>query len=679
MDPQAGQLINNKYRLVRLIGDGGMGTVWESNHELLGTSVALKFLHSNLARRKGLVDRFLQEAQVSARIKSSHVVRVSDVDRPADGLAFMVMELVEGKTLQLLYEELHDRGEKLGYGGAFEMMLQLMEGVSAAHRLGIVHRDLKPDNVMLSKDSKGRTVVKILDFGIAKLKASGEIDKGLTRPGVVMGTPEYMAPEQAFSADRVDGRADVFSLGVMFFEMLSGRRPVGGDNAHSIAAQYLEGQVPKLRDLKPTVALELAAAVHKAMGAKPEDRFDSVDEFQAAIEPFAPEGTWPRTPVSPETIVENDAKQKRLAKEALAKAGEPVAKTVPPEHAPFGSARDDSPPTRGVATEKEGAPAPLTTDEKESADAAGDEAGAAEGADESDDRGEPRGDEAKDAQGHVLGAGTDEHWPLAPAKGAPKDAPADEASDGGDDQEQAAAEQAAAASPVPVDPDRPGGTMVGDTKIPSTAEAHPLRDGAGGTFDGGYPGAPSFVAQDRTHGGMMAPGRARAQRSGPSIVSILGIAALLSGVVVGGVYLAHRASREEDAGNDPPQRHQADVIPANVKTTRTVDTPPPSKIPANVVPPSSPVKPATPSSGTPLQPNSNPNKPPPGAPSGDPWILPSALPPVPGLPAPPQFPGLPFPGQPSPPPPSQPQPPPPVVPPPPPDGPVLPRMPHPHH
>ena len=290
MEPQTGQLINNKYRLVRLIGDGGMGSVFEARHELLGTTVALKFLHTALSRRKGLVERFLQEAQVSARIRSAHVVHVQDVDRTSEGLAYMVMEYVEGTTLQELYEQLYRQGKRLTYGDAFHLMLQLLAGVGAAHKMGIVHRDLKPDNVMLTHDGTTTKLVKILDFGIAKLRASGEMDRGLTKPGVVMGTPEYMAPEQAFSADKVDARADIFSLGVMFYEMLAGRRPVGGENAMAIAAQYLEGNITQLRTLVPTIAPALARAVHRAMASRPEARFESVAEFRAALMPFAPEG-----------------------------------------------------------------------------------------------------------------------------------------------------------------------------------------------------------------------------------------------------------------------------------------------------------------------------------------------------------------------------------------------------
>ena len=325
MDPQVGQLINNKYRLVRLIGDGGMGSVFEARHELLGTTVALKFLHQALTRRKGLVERFEQEAQVSARIKSPHVVTVSDVDRTSDGLSYMVMEYLEGETLQSKYERLYQEGKRLSYGDAFDYILQMLEGVSAAHRLGIVHRDLKPDNVMLEPDGKGGDMVKILDFGIAKLKASGEVDRGLTRPGVVMGTPEYMAPEQASGADRVDGRADVFSLGVMFFEMLAGRRPVGGDNAHAIAAQYLEGTIAQLIDLCPTLAPNLAKAVHKAMGAKPDERFDSVDAFRDAIAPYAPDGPGSMARSSSSAELDDTAQGTRPSA---------VPPTVPPEMGP---------------------------------------------------------------------------------------------------------------------------------------------------------------------------------------------------------------------------------------------------------------------------------------------------------------------------------------------------------
>jgi len=286
MSPRVGQVVNNKYRLLRHIGDGGMGSVFEARHETLGTTVALKFLHLEFSRREGLVQRFLQEARASAQIQSPHVVRVSDVDQTGEGDVFIVLEYLEGRTLQAVYEELYRAGRRLSYADALDYATQVLDGVEAAHAAGIVHRDLKPDNVMLTVDPKGAPLLKLLDFGIAKLRAIGGAP-GLTRPGVLMGTPEYMAPEQTSSAGSVDARADIFSLGVMIFEMLAGQRPVGGEDPHELAAAYRNGGISKLADLVPGVAPELAAAVHRAMEPRPEDRFASVAELHAAVEPFA--------------------------------------------------------------------------------------------------------------------------------------------------------------------------------------------------------------------------------------------------------------------------------------------------------------------------------------------------------------------------------------------------------
>lgn len=336
MRPQVGQVINNKYRLVRVIGDGGMGSVYEARHEVLGTTVALKFLHPELSRRAGLVQRFLQEARVSAQIQSPHVVRVSDVDQVPAGQPFLVMEYVDGKSLQTLYEDLYNAGQRLAYGDALEYACQMLEGVEAAHRAGVVHRDLKPDNVMVTKNPKGEPLLKLLDFGIAKLKVSGEMDRGLTRPGVIMGTPEYMAPEQAYSADAVDVRADIFSLGVIIFEMLAGRRPVGGDEPQQIASAYLEGHIAQLSDLAPHVSPELAKVVHRAMGPKPADRYDTLADFRAALQPFAAAAHAPSagaaTPHPGSVVAANNS-----TTVPPAGAPSPIPKTLPPTD-------DDAPP-----------------------------------------------------------------------------------------------------------------------------------------------------------------------------------------------------------------------------------------------------------------------------------------------------------------------------------------------
>src|SRR5262249_38613561 len=173
-----------------------------------------------LAKKELLVRRFVQEAQLSAGIKSTHVVQVTDIDQSSDGFAYLVMELLHGESLQTILE----RDKKLPTNVALDYTMQILAGLEAAHERGIVHRDLKPDNVFVVPTPRG-PLVKLLDFGIAKLRTSKEFQIGLTRPGVMMGTPEYMAPEQAFSADSVDARADVYSVGAILYEMLAGVRP----------------------------------------------------------------------------------------------------------------------------------------------------------------------------------------------------------------------------------------------------------------------------------------------------------------------------------------------------------------------------------------------------------------------------------------------------------------------
>jgi serine/threonine-protein kinase len=595
MDPQVGQLISNKYRLVRLIGDGGMGSVFEARHELLGTTVALKFLHSQLARRKGLVERFLQEARVSARIKSPHVVKVSDVDRTPEGLAYMVMEYVEGDTLQTLYEKNYRKGVRVSYSEAFDVFLQMIDGVGAAHALGIVHRDLKPDNVILSKDAKGKLLVKILDFGIAKLKASGEVDRGLTRPGVVMGTPEYMAPEQAFSADRVDARADIFSLGVMFFEMLAGRRPVGGDNAHAIAAQYLEGRIARLNDLAPAIDIELADAVHKAMSAKPDERYANVETFRDAVDEFAPGGPTPRSQKMDVALAETTANEGELAAAvagvAQAKGG--VAKTLPPEETftPEPASDDSNPP---AATDEDAMAAAARTADDDETDG--------KGRDEpSSDAGVRAGtDQIPQVEMAALRAGTEAMEPqwTPPHAGT----------------EPTRSDAVLAAS----------GTQVGDAPLARDFAPSPI------------PPVPhNPVVSPATPMGTTAVAPTRSRKRGPSLLSILTLATIVSGLVVGGVYFAHRAQQEEDPGDPLPFDQPT---PTQVAEQPPPDSPPdaPPDSPPDAPPePPPPVAQPTPQPQPGPQPQPRPGPQPQPQPTAqptsqptDPIILPTALPTV---------------------------------------------------
>ncbi len=280
---EVGQVLSSKYKLLRLLGDGGMGSVYEAEHLRLGTHVAIKVLHSDLARRSGLIDRFLQEARVSAQIRSPHVVQVTDVESTHDGIAYLVMELLQGEPLSTLEK----RERTLSVPVACEYTLQILQALEAAHSLGVVHRDLKPDNVFVTFDGT-KPVIKLIDFGIAKLKraegAAGAGQKNLTVAGMMMGTPEYMAPEQAYSATDVDARADLYSVGVMLYEMLSGQTPAQGDDPRIVVLKVERGEVQPLVHLAPNVPPEVAGLVHRAMAPRPELRFSSAAEMRLALE-----------------------------------------------------------------------------------------------------------------------------------------------------------------------------------------------------------------------------------------------------------------------------------------------------------------------------------------------------------------------------------------------------------
>jgi eukaryotic-like serine/threonine-protein kinase len=274
-----GSVLASKYKLVRLLGEGGMGSVYEATHLVLGTRVAVKVLHQDLARRAGLIDRFLQEAMVSARIRSENVVHVLDVERTPEGVAFMVMELLEGEPLSAVL----DRIRRLEEPMACEYARQILCALEAAHALGVVHRDLKPENVFVTYVGE-RPVLKLIDFGIAKLRRTEVGAKNLTVAGVLMGTAEYMAPEQAYSADSVDARADLYAVAVMLYEMLAGSRPVAGDDGRIIALKIERGEVVPLVHALPAVKPELAGLVHRAMAFRRDLRFASATEMRIALE-----------------------------------------------------------------------------------------------------------------------------------------------------------------------------------------------------------------------------------------------------------------------------------------------------------------------------------------------------------------------------------------------------------
>jgi serine/threonine protein kinase len=266
--PEELSLVKGKYRLLRLLGDGGMGQVYEALHEGLGVKVALKFLHPRLSRWPVLVQRFLDEARLAAPIRSPHVVQVLDVDQSEEGLAFIVLELLSGPTLREVLTE-----RRLDEAEARAFVAQLCDGLEAVHQAGIVHRDLKPENVMVTREPSGEPILKLLDFGIARPGGAGEGRSSLS--GAVLGTPGYMAPEQVTAAGAVDARADLFSLGVLLFEMLTGR---------------LLGEAATVAELAPGIAPDLVEVIARATAPCPGDRFATAGELRDAIAPPAPLG-----------------------------------------------------------------------------------------------------------------------------------------------------------------------------------------------------------------------------------------------------------------------------------------------------------------------------------------------------------------------------------------------------
>jgi serine/threonine protein kinase len=239
-------------------------------------------LHPDLGRREALVARFLQEARVSASIRSPHVTQVIDVDQTPDGDAYFVMELLEGESL----EQRLERSKPLPVAEAVDIGLQVLSALEVAHARGIVHRDLKPDNVWLTPGARGPHV-KLLDFGIAKLKTANEFRNVTTRPGSMMGTPAYMAPEQAISADQVDHRADLYSFGVILYEMLSGQRPVDAEEPQEILEHLVRGDVHPLATRNAALPPGLATLVDHLVAPNPEERPASAEVVRNELLQYA--------------------------------------------------------------------------------------------------------------------------------------------------------------------------------------------------------------------------------------------------------------------------------------------------------------------------------------------------------------------------------------------------------
>ena len=292
----SGMLLAGKYRIERVLGEGGMGVVLAATNEALRQRVAIKLLRTGALANAKALGRFEREARAAASLRSNHVARVLDVGKLEDGRPYMVMEHLEGRDLG----DVIDHSVELPVGEAVEYVLQACEAIAEAHAAGIIHRDLKPKNLFLTKTVDGRPLVKVLDFGISKMEDAAE-DMSLTRTTEIIGSPSYMSPEQLRASKGVDVRTDIWALGVILYELLTKKLPFQALTVTELVAVVLTEPMPDLRNDRQDVPAELAAAIEKCLAKKREDRFASVADLVRSIAAF-------RTPDTGDTMVDRVAR-----------------------------------------------------------------------------------------------------------------------------------------------------------------------------------------------------------------------------------------------------------------------------------------------------------------------------------------------------------------------------------
>jgi serine/threonine-protein kinase len=340
-----GDVIAGKFRVERVLGEGGMGYVVSARHIQLGQMVALKFMRAEILTPE-YKSRFLREARNTVRLKSKHVSRVLDVGALDGGAPYMVMEYLEGTDLS---ELLHKKGP-LPPHEACEYILQACEAIAEAHGHNIIHRDLKPANLFLTKGQSGEPIVKVLDFGVSKVLDLGmdddtnpggrprhdRPDSAVTKATDLLGSPSYMAPEQIVSARDADARSDVWSLGVILFRLISGKAPFHASSLGELIQQIMHGPIPNLREAKPDVPVGLETVVARCLERDKERRLGDVIELARLLAPYA-------GPVATPSL------------ERIAILGPALVAAAPPAPQPsapsFNSARNawTAPPTRASA------------------------------------------------------------------------------------------------------------------------------------------------------------------------------------------------------------------------------------------------------------------------------------------------------------------------------------------
>ncbi|HEY1958659.1 MAG TPA: serine/threonine-protein kinase [Polyangiaceae bacterium] len=320
VDPLIGKVLGEAYQILRLVGEGGMGRVYEARHlRLKDRRFAIKVLHAEMARDPEIVARFQREAESASSIGHPNVIDVYDVHKTPEGVPYIVGEFLEGQEFG---GQLETQG-RVDVATAVHIARQVCRALSAAHKKGIVHRDMKPENVFLVQHD-GAVTVKVIDFGISKAAEGGQGTRqaNLTKTGMIMGTPSYMSPEQA-RGDRVDHRADVYAVGAMLYHALTGKKPFETDDPASTLSLVLTEEPERPRKLAPDMPEALELVVQRAMAKEASDRFSSMEELEAALAPFdagsvaiAPAPSRPGNPSRPTIVSRADPTARTMMAQA---------------------------------------------------------------------------------------------------------------------------------------------------------------------------------------------------------------------------------------------------------------------------------------------------------------------------------------------------------------------------